>query len=173
MFRPKPSTRSVLRWVLPVLVCSVLSAWAIRHYRERSPKALEMNLEEAAWLAQAPHWPQALDALRQGRYEDAVQSLERHLRDHPRHTEALYQLALACLETGKEEESAYLLDQVRFNDPAYYPDATWHLALARLKQGDALEGRMLLTELRQGDDALLREKARVMLEEVLPGITPM
>lgn len=173
MTRSNAFTPTFLRWTLAILVCSVLSALVISHYRETPPQALRMSREDTDWLAQAPYWPMALEAIRQGQYREAAVRLDQHLADHPRHTEAIYQLALVCMEIGREEQAVGLLDQVRINDAEYYPEATWHLALARLRQGHLLEGRILLSELQEGEDALMREKARVMLEELLPEITPM
>jgi thioredoxin-like negative regulator of GroEL len=165
-----PSRFSPFRafWPLMLGLFLLVGALALRNYRDRSPQAFRMQEGELAWLESAPHWAPALQAIRQGDYPSASRILEAHLEDHPHHIEALYQLGLCYLETGREEESARLMETVRYNDTLYYPEATWHLALARLKQGRQGESRVLLRELMEGPDLFYEEKARVVLEQIFP-----
>jgi tetratricopeptide (TPR) repeat protein len=157
-----------LFWPLMLCVIAFAGALAHRNYRDRPPQAFHIQDEELIWLESAPRWVPALQAIREGDYPAASRILEAHLEDHPYHTEALYQLGLCYLETGREEESARLMEIVRLNDTMYYPEATWHLALARLKQGRQGESRILFSELMEGPDLFYREKARVVLEQILP-----
>ncbi len=150
-----------------ILVVSIVGL-ALQHYMSSSKKRLQpLAQQEMPYNQEEPEWANALTAYEKGDYILASELLESFLSKNPEHTEGLYFLGLCLLETGQEARAADLMEQVRMNDPSFYPEATWHLALAQIKEGNTREARMLMTELAAGEDAFYREKASVFLTKIL------
>jgi TolA-binding protein len=162
---------SLKKW-FPYILASILVVGliglALRHYQSSSKDRLQpLAGEDMPSDQEEPEWANALTAYEKGDYILASELLESFLSTNPEHTEGLYYLGLCLLETGQEARAADLMEQVRINDPSYYPEATWHLALAHVKEGDTQEARILMTELAGGEDAFYSEKARVFLDEIM------
>lgn len=151
-----------------IVVLVLLTTIALWHYSNSSKARLQpTSFEELTSFPEDTDWTDAIQAYENGDYAQAVEGLEVFLSRNPEHTDGLFYMGLSLLETGQESRAADLLDQVRINDPSYYPDATWYLALARVKEGDTQEARMLMTELANGQDEFYREKANVFLDQIL------
>ena len=159
------------KW-FPYLLVSILViglvGLALNHYQTSSRDRLKPSArEDMSGYQEEPEWANALTAYEQGDYILASELLESFLSRYPENTEGLYYLGLCLLETGQESRAADLMEQVRMNDPSYYPEATWYLALAHVKEGDTQEARILMTELESGGDAFYSEKARVFLDKIM------
>lgn len=102
-----------------------------------------------------------------GDLEGEIEELERYLAEHPRQTDAWFQLGLNYLETGQDEQVIPIMEEIRINDPVYYPDATWYLGLALLKTNRHGEARQFMQELADGPDAFYSAKATIVLERFL------
>ena len=96
-----------------------------------------------------------------------IQQLESYLAEHPQQTDAWFQLGLSYLETGQDERVIAIMEEIRVNDPDYYPDATWYLGLALLKTNRHGEARQIMHELADGPDAFYSAKATIVLERFL------
>lgn len=112
-------------------------------------------------------WMNAKEEYQSGEFPAAINSLESHLAAYPEHTDAWFLLGLCCLETGQENRAIQIMDEVRINDPLYYPDATWYMGLACLKNEDLDRARLLMAELANGPDSLFQAKANLVIQRFL------
>ncbi|MBK7341859.1 MAG: tetratricopeptide repeat protein [Saprospiraceae bacterium] len=169
MTEPKPFlNRKFISGLLIVLMIAGAAA-SVWWYTTRSASSDLFHALPTATEAevQDPAWTQAKEAYQQGTYPEAINLLEAHLAGHPDHTEAWFLLGLSCLETGEEERTIQIMDEVRLNDPLYYADATWYMGLACLKQDDTNRARLLMGELDNGPDSLFQAKANLVIQRFL------
>ena len=169
MTEPKPFlNRKFISGLLIVLMTASVAA-SVWWYPTRSGSSDCLHPPPTATEAgvQDPSWTQAKEANQQGTYQEAINLLEAHLAGHPDHTEAWFLLGLSCLETGEEERTIQIMDEVRINDPLYYADATWYMGLACLKQDDTDRARLLMDELANGPDSLFQAKANLVIQRFL------
>ena len=66
-----------------------------------------------------------------------------------------------------QERVTAIMEEIRVNDPDYYPDATWYLGLSLLKTDRIAEARQIMQELVDGPDAFYSAKAAIVLERFL------
>lgn len=152
--------------VTVVIIGSLVSVWWYTSHRHpgdlfQAPAGIDLPLHTDT------EWIDAKDKFGAGEYADAINSLESHLAGYPEHTDAWFLLGLCCLETGQEERAIQIMDEVRINDPFYYPDATWYMGLACLKNDDMDRARLLMAELANGPDSLFQAKANLVIQRFL------
>lgn len=139
--------------------------WWFRQSDERS--ALFADPESSALAMEQAMIDEFLTLHERGDLTAEIQQLESYLAAHPRRTDAWFQLGLSYLETGQDERAISIMEEIRVNDPVYYPDATWYLGLSLLKTNRHTEARQVMQELADGPDAFYRAKASIVLERFL------
>ena len=157
------TTIGIATGVILVLVFSLW--WWSRQHEER--QALFKDPESPALAREQAMIDDILTRHDQGDLVGEIQQLESYLAEHPRQTDAWFQLGLSYLETGQDERVIAIMEEIRVNDPDYYPDATWYLGLSLLKTYRIAEARQIMQELVDGPDAFYSAKAAIVLERFL------